>query len=113
MENARRRRRRQLATSNETAIETTAPGLPTATRVNAALAQLRGFFAERDDALRCMVVALLTGMNYLLIGPRGTAKTAMANCLMMHVQGSRHFNTLLGSFTTLNDLVGRIDLAKL
>src|SRR5690606_19260467 len=81
--------------------------------LNAAMAQLDATFAERNDAIRCMVIAMLTGMNYLLIGPRGTAKTALANSLMSHIDQTRHFSTLLGSFTTLNDLVGRINLAKL
>jgi MoxR-like ATPase len=85
----------------------------TAERLNGALEQLGEVFAERNEALTCMVIALLTGMNYLLVGPRGTAKTAMAYALMSHVHGARHFSTLLGSFSTMNDLVGRIDLAKL
>lgn len=86
---------------------------PTHERLKLALEQLNGVFAERQDALRCMAIALVTGMNYLLIGPRGTAKTALATCLMTHVEGARHFSTLLGSFSTMNDLVGRIDLAEL
>lgn len=109
----RRRRRSAANIADGTIAVAQTPVAPPEERIKAALAQLQGFFAERDDALRCMTIAMLTGMNYLLIGPRGTAKTAMANCLMQHVQGSRHFSTLLGSFTTINDLVGRIDLAKL
>ena len=82
-------------------------------RLNNAKKQLNGFFAERDAAIRCMIVALLTGMNYLLVGPRGTAKTVLSKSLMKHIDGSKHFSTLLGSFSTLNDLIGRIDLAAL
>jgi MoxR-like ATPase len=87
--------------------------LPVVTRLNNAAKQLNGFFAEREAAVRCMMIALLTGMNYLLVGPRGTAKTVLSKAMMKHVDGSKHFSTLLGSFSTLNDLIGRIDLAAL
>jgi MoxR-like ATPase len=87
--------------------------VPVVDRLNGAMKQLNGFFAEREAAVRCMVIALLTGMNYLLVGPRGTAKTVLSKALMKHVDGSKHFSTMLGSFSTLNDLIGRIDLAAL
>lgn len=86
---------------------------PVVDRLNGAMKQLNGFFAEREGAIRCMMIALLTGMNYLLVGPRGTAKTVLSKAMMKHVEGSKHFSTMLGSFSTLNDLIGRIDLAAL
>lgn len=108
-----RRRRKKAEVAPEPEKKEQSGGSEVYVRVNTALAQLGTVFAERDEALKCMMVATLTGMNYLLVGPRGTAKTAMAKCMAMHIDGSRHFSTLLGSFSTLSDLIGRLDLAAL
>jgi len=113
------RRRRRQETKESNPIVAPEEGfddekeVPVAERLNGAMKQLNGFFAEREVAVRCMMIALLTGMNYLLVGPRGTAKTVLSKALMKHIEGSKHFSTLLGSFSTLNDLIGRIDLAAL
>jgi len=96
----------QIAPEIETSI-------PVSTRLKNAIVQLNGFFVERDVAVLSMAISLLTGMNYLLVGPRGTAKTVLSKALMSHIEGAVHFSTLLGSFSTLNDLIGRIDLAAL
>jgi MoxR-like ATPase len=75
--------------------------------------QLNATFIGRSDAITAAIVALLTGYNFLFVGPRGTAKTALMSCLFRHVDGARHFAKLLGSFTTISDLIGSLDLAAL
>lgn len=121
MEEIRRSRRKrkveqvglvdQVATDVEN-IEVS-PSVSVSIRLRNAITQLNDFFVERDVAVLSMAISLLTGMNYLLVGPRGTAKTVLSKALMSHVEGAVHFSTLLGSFSTLNDLIGRIDLAAL
>lgn len=82
-------------------------------RLLAALEQLNGVFAERGSALLVIALSALCGYNYLLIGDPGTAKTAMARAFCRHLVSARFFDRLLGSFTTIGDLVGRLDLAAL
>jgi MoxR-like ATPase len=79
----------------------------------AAMQQLNQTFVDREDAIKVAVVALLTGMNFLFVGPRGTAKTALCTSLSKHVEGAKQFTKMMGPFTTLSDLIGGIDLAAL
>jgi MoxR-like ATPase len=113
MTTARPKRRRKMTEGNLATVQQLDPHVDLRSRLQAMRGQLNEAFVERDQAIVSAIVALLTGMNYLLVGPRGTAKTALTTCIAKHIEGATYYSTLLGSFTTVSDLIGRIDLAAL
>ncbi|GAB6875522.1 AAA family ATPase [Thermaerobacter litoralis] len=76
-------------------------------------ASLRARFVERDAEARSFVLALLTGQHIVLVGPPGTAKSAMARAVCQAVEGATYFEWLLGRTTTPEELLGPWDLAAL
>ncbi len=77
-------------------------------------AQLNTVFIQRGHAIDAIILASLTGMNYLLVGGPGTAKTALAESASKHFRGARFFApSALGAYTTLSDLVGERDIPSL
>jgi len=73
--------------------------------------QLGSTFVSRDAAIRCMMIAHLTGEHYLFVGDPGTAKTALAKAFSQHITGARFFSTMLGSFSAPEKVFGPLDIA--
>jgi len=67
---------------------------------------------EREDQARALLLALLSGEHVLLIGPPGTAKSALARRLHGLV-GGRWFERLLTRFTVPEELFGPLSLEAL
>ena len=74
---------------------------------------MRGQFVERDAVIEGMVCAALAGENVLLLGPPGTAKSALARALCEAVDGSQYFEWLLSKFSAPEELYGPISLTAL
>lgn len=62
---------------------------PTPGRLQALLDGLRAGLLERDTAVRLALLAALAGEHVLLIGPPGTAKSALARRLHQAFEGAR------------------------
>lgn len=75
-------------------------------------AYLRSRFFERAEVVRGVLLALLAREHVLLLGPPGTAKSALVNevarCL-----GLRYFSWLLTKFSTPEELFGPVSLQAL
>jgi MoxR-like ATPase len=69
--------------------------------------ELRSAFFERADEIDSLLTALLAGEHTLLLGPPGTAKSALARAISEAVSGS-HFEWLLTKFSTPEELFGPI-----
>jgi MoxR-like ATPase len=76
-------------------------------------AQLRGQFEERDHVIEGMLCAALAGEHVLLLGPAGTAKSALTRAFCGSVDGARHFEWLLSRFTAPEELYGPMSLSAL
>lgn len=93
--------------------------VPTACTVphRAALAQVRAelksCFFERDDVIDGLLTSLLSRSHIVLLGPPGTAKSALVNALAERIGGARTFSWLLTKFTTPEELFGPISLRGL
>ncbi|MCB9609913.1 MAG: AAA family ATPase [Polyangiaceae bacterium] len=83
----------------------------------AALAQVRAElkqrFFERDDVVDGLLTAILAQLHVVLLGPPGTAKSALVNALVERIDGAESFQWLLTKFTTPEELFGPISLKAL
>ena len=75
--------------------------------------ELNMVFFEREQVVTALLTALLCGQHILLLGPPGTAKSALAVAICSALQGASYFSWLLTRFSTPEELFGPISLAGL
>lgn len=76
------------------------------------LAPLKSAFVGKDEIVDLLGVCLAAGENLFVLGPPGTAKTAIVHELGRRIEG-RVFDYLLTRFTEPNELFGPFDIRKL
>jgi len=76
------------------------------------LASLKTAFVGKDEIVDLLGVCLAGGENLFLLGPPGTAKSALVQQLARRIEG-RVFDYLLTRFTEPNELFGPFDIRKL
>ena len=74
---------------------------------------LNSKFYEREQEIEGILVALLSRQHMLLIGPAGTAKSALSMGLAKIVQGTTYFQWLLTRFSTPEEVFGPLSLKDL
>lgn len=81
-------------------------------RLQQVLLHLKGQFVGKDDIVDLMGICLAARENLFLLGPPGTAKSAMVRGLSKLING-KTFEYLLTRFTEPNELFGPFDIRKL
>src|SRR5262245_39200339 len=76
------------------------------------LASLKAAFVGKDEIIDLLGVCLAGSENLFLLGPPGTAKSALVQQLARRIDG-RVFDYLLTRFTEPNELFGPFDIRKL
>jgi MoxR-like ATPase len=76
------------------------------------LGPMKATFVGKDEIIDLMGVTLVAGENLFLLGPPGTAKSALVFELGRRLEG-RIFEYLLTRFTEPNELFGPFDIRKL
>ena len=76
------------------------------------LRPMQAAFVGKDEIINLLGIALVAGENLFLLGPPGTAKTALVNELSRRLQG-RSFSYLLTRFTEPSELFGPFDIRRL
>ncbi len=74
---------------------------------------LRAVFREREDAIECITLAALSGSHSLLVGPPGTAKSALFFGFLASFPDARKFQTLVTKFGTEDEYFGPVMLSAL
>lgn len=81
-------------------------------KLNQVLQHLKTTFVGKDEIIDLMGICLVSRENLFLLGPPGTAKSAMVRALSNQLRG-RTFEYLLTRFTEPNELFGPFDIRKL
>ena len=82
-------------------------------RFNADVLQtLKEAFVGKDEVIDLLGICLIGGENLFILGPPGTAKSALVQALARRLDG-RVFDYLLTRFTEPNELFGPFDIRKL
>src|ERR1051325_6922731 len=76
------------------------------------LAPVKRAFVGKDEIVDLMGVCLVGGENLYILGPPGTAKSALVQELAKRLHG-RFFEYLLTRFTEPNELFGPFDIRRL
>jgi MoxR-like ATPase len=75
--------------------------------------ELNNSHFERGDAIQACILAILSGEHVFMLGPPGTAKSALARDLASRLTGARYFETLLSRTRPAEAVLGPLDLPKL
>jgi MoxR-like ATPase len=76
------------------------------------VAPLKGRFVGRSEVVDLIALAVVAGEHLFLLGPPGTAKSALIRGFASAVRGE-YFEYLLTRFSEPNEVFGPVDLAKL
>ena len=78
-------------------------------RLQEAARVMEQHFLDKQEIVRLMLITVVAGEHMLLIGPPGTAKSAMVRTFAKLVD-ARYFDYLLTRFTEPNELFGPVDI---
>lgn len=84
----------------------------TARLASEVLDPMKRAFVGKDEVIDLLGVCLVGGENLFILGPPGTAKTALVHQLAARLEG-KTFDYLLTRFTEPNELFGPFDIRKL
>ena len=76
------------------------------------LAPMKRAFVGKDEIIDLLGICLIGGENLFILGPPGTAKSALVHQLAARMEG-KTFDYLLTRFTEPNELFGPFDIRKL
>jgi|694.fasta_scaffold04143_14 MoxR-like ATPase len=76
------------------------------------LTPLKEEFIDKDEVIDLLGVCLAGGEHLFILGPPGTAKSALVQAMARRIEG-RVFDYLLTRFTEPNELFGPFDIRKL
>ncbi|MDF1695565.1 MAG: AAA family ATPase [Saprospiraceae bacterium] len=77
------------------------------------LTHLKDLFVGKDDVIDLLGVALIAKENAFLLGPPGTAKSAIVKQMSNCIDGGNNFEYLLTRFTEPSEIFGPFDIRKL
>ncbi|MEG2891847.1 MAG: AAA family ATPase [Clostridium sp.] len=75
--------------------------------------ELKSIFVERDEVIENSIKALITGQCVLLIGPPGTAKSALVNELCGRITKGRYFSWLLNRTSDPSEILGPFSIKQM
>ncbi|QJC53720.1 AAA domain-containing protein [Paenibacillus albicereus] len=82
-------------------------------KLREAMSHLENRFQEREELIRVLLLAMMSGESLLLVGPPGSAKSQLARAAASLLGTSRSFDYLLTRFTSPDELFGPVSLQQL
>jgi len=75
--------------------------------------ELNSITVERTEETHGLLIAVLTNLNILFLGPPGVAKSLLASRFIKHIKGGRYFHRLLTAYSTPEELFGPFSMNEL
>lgn len=85
----------------------------TINKFNNIASELKEIFVEREEVIDNSIKALITGQSVLLLGPPGTAKSALTNELCKRITDSRFFSWLLNRTSDPSEILGPYSIKEM
>lgn len=82
-------------------------------KLNAVLTYVKDSFVGKDEIVDLLGISLVARQNAFLLGPPGTAKSAIIRQLASCIEKGKNFEYLLTRFTEPNEIFGPFDIRKL
>lgn len=82
-------------------------------KLHRVLTYVKDSFVGKDEIIDLLGICLVARENAFLLGPPGTAKSAIIRQLNSCIDGGKNFEYLLTRFTEPNELFGPFDIRKL
>jgi len=82
-------------------------------KIKTVLKEIKAIFVGKDDIIDLLGIGLIAKENAFLLGPPGTAKSAIVRTLSERIENGKNFEYLLTRFTEPNELFGPFDIRKL
>jgi MoxR-like ATPase len=82
-------------------------------KLNSVLSFIKESFVGKNEIIDLLGIGLIARENAFLLGPPGTAKSAIVRLLSDCVEGGKNFEYLLTRFTEPNEIFGPFDIRKL
>lgn len=79
------------------------------TRLRQVASIMNANFLHKEEVIRLLCISVIAGEHMVLIGPPGTAKSAMIRLFSQLIE-ARYFEYLLTRFTEPNELFGPVDI---
>ncbi len=83
------------------------------TKLNNVLSFVKNSFIGKDEIVDLLGICLIARENAFLLGPPGTAKSAIIRLLSSCIKEGKNFEYLLTRFTEPNEIFGPFDIRKL
>lgn len=82
-------------------------------KLNSVLQFVKASFIGKDEIIDLLGISLIARENAFLLGPPGTAKSAIIRLLSTCIEDGKNFEYLLTRFTEPNEIFGPFDIRKL
>lgn len=82
-------------------------------KLNQVLSYIKESFIGKDEIVDLLGISLIARENAFLLGPPGTAKSAIIRMLSNGIEDGNNFEYLLTRFTEPNEIFGPFDIRKL
>ena len=82
-------------------------------KLNKVLLHVKQAFVGKNEIIDLLGIGLIARENAFLLGPPGTAKSAIVRLLSECIEGGKNFEYLLTRFTEPNEIFGPFDIRKL
>lgn len=82
-------------------------------KLNDVLTFVKNSFIGKDEIIDLLGITLVARENAFLLGPPGTAKSAIVRMLSQCIDNGKNFEYLLTRFTEPNEIFGPFDIRKL
>ncbi|TRW27319.1 AAA family ATPase [Flavobacterium zepuense] len=82
-------------------------------KLNEVLKSLKDTFVGKNEIIDLLGISLIARENAFLLGPPGTAKSAIVRALSNKIDEGKNFEYLLTRFTEPNEIFGPFDIRKL